>query len=795
MYNIEQKLEFDKIKKILQANCISTLGKNKVQNIEFCKNPQIIEQLLKLTSEFVDILQIDTFPLEYLADINESLEKIRVIGTYLIEEELFALLKNLITFQKIINFFKKEENASRFVNWSNLAKKQTYYSTIVEIIKQVLSQDGQIKDTASANLRNIRTQIAEKQKSVVAIVKSTLSWAQKENLVDEQVSVTIRNGRMLIPIDAGKKNKIQGIVQDYSSTGKTLYIEPLKAVEFNNQLTSLHYEEKQEIIKILTQTTDKIRPYLDTIIENIEFLANIDFTRSKAIFAKQIAASLPQISPKPSLKINYAYHPILFLNNKKLNKKTIPLDIELNENQRIVLISGPNAGGKSIALKTVGLIQYMHQCGLLTPVKDNSIIGIFDSIFIDIGDEQSTENDLSTYTSHLFNLKNILQKSNKNSLVLLDELGAGTDPAMGGAIAEAILNQMLQIQLKAVVNTHYSNLKIFASQNQAIVNAAMMFDTNNLRPLYILEIGHPGSSFAFEIAQNIGLSSSIIDDAKNRAGKNVVDYDKVINQIEFEKSQISKEKNKLKEVKKQLEQNVIQYREEKQKLVVQKQKIIEQTKQLVEQLLIDANKVIEKTIKEIKENQAEKNQVKEIRKEFEKEKQRILHTLNKESHKINESSTKSKEKKLKQNNQAIEANDIVKLKDKEVSGKVLQIKDNKAILLIGDVKTIVDLHKIEKVGRENKKQKVNVNIQVENKPQFSIDLRGCKANEALEKLAKFIDTAIISDTKNLSVLHGTGDGILRNVIRNYLSNLIEVESFGDEDIRFGGHGITIIKLK
>lgn len=795
MYNLEQKLEFDKIKQFLAANCISNLGRIKVNNIYFCKDFEEIENLLNLTKEFVDILQIDTFPLEYIADINDSLEKIRIIGTYLLEEELFALLKNLLTFQKIINFFKKEENASRFEYWSNLAKKQNYYTTIADLIKQVLSQDGQIKDNASANLRSIRSQISEKEKSVVAIVKNTLSWAQKENLVDDDVTVTIRNGRMLIPVDSGKKNKIQGVVQDYSATGKTLYIEPLKAVEYNNQLSSLRYEEKQEIIKILTQTTDKIRPYLDTITENIDFLANIDFTRSKAIFSNQIAATLPQISKNAVIKLNFAYHPILFLNNKKINKKTIPLDIELNNNQRIILISGPNAGGKSIALKTVGLIQYMHQCGLLVPVKDNSELGIFDKIFIDIGDEQSTENDLSTYTSHLLNLKNILQNSNKNSLVLLDELGAGTDPAMGGAIAEAILNQMLQLNIKAVVNTHYSNLKIFASQNQGIENAAMMFDTNNLRPLFILEIGHPGSSFAFEIAKNIGLSLNIIEEAKNRAGKNVVDYDKIINQIEFEKSQISKEKNNLKLVKRELEENVVKYREEKQKIVEQKRKIIEQTKELVEQLLNDANKAIEKTIKEIKEHQAEKLQVKEIRKEFEREKQKILFTLNKETQKLKEQNSETKQKKANKTTYTIETNDLVKLKDKDVNGKVVGIKDNKAILLIGNVKTIVDLTKIEKIGHEEKKQKVNINIQVENKPQFSIDLRGYKANEALEKLAKFIDTAIISDTKNLSILHGTGDGILRNVIRNFLSTLKEIESFGDEDIRFGGQGITIVKLK
>lgn len=796
MQNILKKLEFDQIIEITKSFCISDLGRNFMDNLTFSQDIDYITEQHQLTYELFNLYQTDDLPIEYLTDFSITVNKLTIKGIYLTEIELYDLWKNLMNLSKILSFFKREKNAEKFPLWAQKAQNIKFYTSIIDLIAAVLTKEGLIKDNASNNLLNIRSLIAKKEEEVASIIKHTLSWALKEGIVEPSTNITIRNGRMLIPIDASQKNRIKGIVQDYSASGKTLYIEPLKAVELNNQITNLKYEEQREIIKILTELTEKLAKYQHELKQYVEFLALLDATRAKAILAFELGANKVQIVDEPILKLNFVYHPLLFLNHKKSGKKVIPFDLEINENQRIILISGPNAGGKSITLKAVGLIVLMNQYGFLVPAKENSKIGLFDKVLVDIGDDQSTENDLSTYSSHLLNMKNILEYSTNKTLILIDEFGTGTDPALGGALAEAILVKFLEKKVKAVITTHYSNLKIFASNNDGIVNAAMLFDYDKLEPLYILEIGHAGSSFAFEIALNIGLDKSIVEEAKLRAGNAVVDYEKIIMDFEVERNNFIKEKQKLLELKKQLAEKLEKLNIEKEKLLREKKNIIEKTKQQIDSILANSNSLIENTLRELKENFNNKEKIREIRSEFDKSKEQIKSQINQMLSQIDANLNKreKKAKLCKERQNDIKINDIIQTPD-GITGKVVGIKDTKIIAVVGNIKMILDKDKVEKIGESSLPQKVKVTYKIESKPTFDIDLRGCNSQEAIEKLAKFIDLALVNNIKIVSILHGTGDGVLRKVVRDYLSTLNDVKWFGDANVRAGGQGITLVEFK
>ncbi|MBN2893887.1 MAG: endonuclease MutS2 [Bacteroidales bacterium] len=803
--SVELKIGFDKIKTKLNSFFQGELGRSRLESISLFFDVKEIERELNYVSEFKKIIETEEFPGGSFHDIREVLKKVKLENSYLVVEEVVLLWHTISTIQDIISFFKNEDTREKYPNLFEKSKEVKYYPMVIDNIKRILSKEGKIKDSASNELKRIRTELRSKESQVSGIVHKSLAEVEKSGFLEEGSGVVIRNGKMLIPVLASHKNKIGGIVQDYSASGKTVYIEPFKSVEINNKIRDLIFEEKREIIKILVEFTDTLRPYTEDLVGGYDFLAQIDFIRAKALLAIELNAEQPEITNNQSISLRNAHHPLLLLSYKKSKRKVVPLDLEINDNQRIILISGPNAGGKSIALKTVVLLQYMLQCGFLVPVKNTSKFGVFNDFFVDIGDDQSLESDLSTYSSHLLNMKNIVENSNEKSLILIDEFGSGTDPAMGGAIAEAILEELLAKNVKAVINTHYSNLKYFAAQNTGISNAAMLFDKENLKPLYFLEIGNPGSSFAFEIAQNIGLPNKIIQRAKDKTGKEAVDFDKIISEIDVQSRKIRQERKELNYIKTDLVQKVEAYRLEKEKLVADRKKILSETSNEAKEILLNANKAIEKTISEIKSKNAEKEATRKIRKDFEKTKDEIIEKVKNEELKVkNEQNQLEKKKKqrekTKKTDNIIRIGDFVRHKKQGIKGKIEEIKDGMAMMTVGNLRTFIKLTELEKIDdKPENKAKIKVNVQMETVEResfvFGIDVRGKRADEALDKISRYLDNAIIANASDLRILHGTGNGILRQLIRQYLKSLDYIEWFGDADVRLGGQGITLVKLK
>ena len=804
MTNVFQKLDFNIIIDLLQKY-LNTIGKTKLSSINFSTDLQWIDYQLSATNEFVDIISNHNFPFDNLFDLRPQLNKAKLPNSFLSAQDLLKLWLSLDTIRKIKNFFN-EKNKNKFPNLYKLASNLKNYPILISLIKKIIDHNGNILDSASKELTEIRQKIKSKyielQNSIDQIIKS----AQKKGILDPNTSATLRQGHFLIPVPVHYRNLFPGIIRDQSASGKTLFIEPHVAVNINNQISDLLFEEKREITKILTNFTNSLRPYIPDLLNNYDILAELDFLHAKALLAIQLDAHKPIISNKPEINLINARHPVLFVNFKKNNKKLVPLNIYLNHQTRIILISGPNAGGKSVALKTVGLIQLMLQTGFLVPTSPNSTIGIFDNIFVDIGDEQSIENDLSTYTSRLINLKNILSNASPNSLILIDEFGAGTDPTFGGAIAEAALQIFLEKNFKAVITTHYSNLKLFAANNSGIENAAMLFDSKKLKPLYQLQIGRPGSSFAFEIAQNIGLPQELISLAKQKIGQNHINFDKILLQIEQQHQQLAQYQQQIKQLKRQLKDNVTKYRQEYEKILRQKKQIIEQANKQADQILAQANKLVEHTIKQIKEANAEKNKTKIIRKNFEKQKKHFNSyrtNLQKQiESKLQENLKKQNKLKSKQL-QTLSPGDYVLHPKTGLKGQIINIKDNTALILAGNLKTFIKINELEKLPNDQiqqikaseRKPKINYNLQ--SSPSFisALDVRGLRSDEAIKKVIKFIDAAIVANSKEVRILHGTGEGILRKNIRLLLKNYDQILWFGDADPRFGGPGVTVIKFK
>ncbi len=804
--NIEQKLGFDKILEILEKY-VNETGRKQIKTIKFSTDYQQINSELSAVSEFIDILSNHTFPDAYYFDLTPYLEKIQAQDTYLTSDQLLKLLLSLETLRDILSFFKKDELKSKFPNLRQIALQIRVYPFILKRIRQVINKKGEILDSASKELKEIRQNLESKKSQISKIVSSILKQAQRQGIVDSDASIAVRGGKFLIPVQAAKKYAIPGIVQDTSATGKTVYIEPLKAVELNNEIIELEFAEKREIIRILIELADDLRPYLSELLTNYEILSRLDFLRAKAMLALDLDAEKPNLTDKPILDLQNAKHPLLIINYKKTNRKVIPLNLKLDNNQRIILISGPNAGGKSVALKTVGLLQYMVQTGFLVPARFTSTFGIFDKIFADIGDDQSIDNDLSTYSSHLLNIKNILENSTQNSLVLIDEFGAGTDPAFGGAIAEAVLEKLLEKKVKAVITTHYSNLKHFAAEHSSgIVNGAMLFDSKKLKPLYILELNRPGSSFALEIAQTIGLPKDVINRAKQKIGKNQVDFDKIIRDIEHQRQIINKQRKELAQLKKELREKVISYRREYEKILRQKHQIITQANQEADQIISQANKLIENTIRQIKEKNAEKQATKQIRKNFNQQIQKLENRRKKLQQQVEKEleDNLKKQKKIPQKTfSELKIGDYVVHKKSGLTGQIQEIKDKNALVLSGNLKSFFKLNELEKLPPEEQKRlkrqekKGGINIEMTRPPQFvsALDVRGLRSDEALQKVIKFLDAALVADTPEIRILHGTGDGILRKNIRALLQKTDFVEWFGDADPRWGGSGVTVVKLK
>ena len=813
--NFEEKIGFDKIRERIIARCLSPLGVEKVDEMAFSSQYEFIRKQLYQTHEFVRIIQEeDNFPSDHFFDVRESLKKICVEGTYLLEKELFDIRRSLETINAIVHFLQTPSpvgrgQGERYPHLKALTANVATFPQTTKQIDAILDKFGEIKDNASPELSAIRRQLAQTVNSISKTLNSILRTAQSEGLVEKDLAPTMRDGRLVIPISPAFKRKLKGIVHDESASGKTVFIEPAEVVEANNKIRELESEEKREIVRILTVFTNQIRPEIPEILNSYLFLAEIDFIRAKALLSLDIEAILPVIEAKPQLDWIRAVHPLLYLSHKKLNKLVVPLDIELNpEKGRLLIISGPNAGGKSVLLKTAGLLQYMLQCGLLIPIGERSKTGIFKDIFLDIGDEQSIENDLSSYSSHLTNMKFMIKNTNPQSLILIDEFGGGTEPQIGGAMAEALLHRFNEKQSFGIITTHYQNLKTFAENHEGVVNGAMLYDRHEMQPLFKLSIGQPGSSFAVDIARKIGLPEDVIAEASEKVGKDYIDMDKYLQDIIRDKRYWESKRQNIRQQEKRLEEQSERYQSHLEKIENQRKEIIAQAKTDAERLLSETNAIIEKTIREIKEAQAEKEKTKEVRKTLDSFKQTItdekrLTVSGKRENKKRPSPVVTRHPSPVT---PIEAGDAVRIKGQQTVGQVMEIKGKTALVAFGSLKTSTKLEKLEKVSKNQlKKETTRTSVILSNsagtisekklhfKPE--IDLRGMRGDEALQAIVYYIDDAIQCNAGRVRILHGTGTGALRQIVRDYLKTVTGIKTFHDEHVQFGGTGITVVELE
>lgn len=842
--NFETKIGFDEIRTLLKALCLSTLGKEKVDEMVFSDDAQTINEWLEQIREFRRIQQeAETFPLNYFFDVRESIARIRLENTHLEENELFDLRRSLETITQIVNFLNKnggdEENPEYpYPALHRLAEDVLTFPAMIRRIDSILDKFGKIKDSATMTLAGIRHEIAQTEGSISRTLYTILHAAQRDGLVDKDVAPTMRDGRLVIPVAPGLKRRIKGIVHDESATGKTVFIEPTEVVEANNKVRELEAAERREIIRILTVFSDEVRPHVQEILDSYLFLAQIDLIRAKAELAQEMQAFEPQVKPGPYIDWIRAIHPLLQRSLSKQDKKAIPLDIILTKEKRLLIISGPNAGGKSVCLKTVGLLQYMLQCGLSVPLGDRSTVGVFHHIMIDIGDEQSIADDLSTYSSHLLNMKNMMKQSDSRTLLLIDEFGGGTEPTIGGAIAEAVLKQFWQKQAFGVITTHYQNLKHFAEDHEGVVNGAMLYDRHQMQALFQLAIGQPGSSFAIEIARKTGIPEEVIKDASDIVGSDYIQSDKYLQDIVRDKRYWEGKRQTIHQHEKSLEGHIQRYETNLEEIERERKAILRRAQQQAEELLAEANRKIENTIREIKEAQAEKERTRLVREELQQFREQVVNDdtrglMSEEdfAKKLRQMEERKARKEKRKNEKAqkeeraaahlsavakapsephtITIGSTVRMKGLNTIGKVENISGKQATVVFGEVRTKVKLEQLEYAEKPKEEKKKNdhsdLAIQTtritsatieDRKHNFhqDIDVRGMRGDEAIDAVMHFIDDAILVGMSRVRILHGTGSGILRQLIRQYLHTVPNVKSAKDEHVQFGGSGITVVDL-
>ena len=783
--NLELKLGVDQIRQRLISFCLSAAGAKWVDRMRFSTDAEFIRILLKQNLEFRQILEKgEGFPSQHFFDGEDWLKRIALEGNYLEAEEFLKLSQSLETILAAKNFLVKSKEL--YPQLHQLSEPVSITGQLPQLIHARIDDKASVKDSASHELGRIRKKLREEQSRVRKLADQLFRNAIAEKWVPEGALPTVRDGRVVIPIQAEHKRKIKGFILDESATGQTVFMEPTEMLDANNEIRDLEHSEKREVIRILKELTDLLREQLPALKQSFQFLAQIDFIRAKAKFSVEINADLPVIENKPELTWYNARHPLLYLSLKG-KRDVVPLNIALDPVDRLLLLSGPNAGGKSVTLKTVGLLQYMVQCGMLIPLSERSRVGIFQDIFLDIGDQQSIENDLSTYSSHLRNMAAFIQHAGDKSLVLMDELGSGTDPNFGGAIAQAVLEALLKKRVWGVATTHYYNLKLFAGQRQGITNAAMRFDDKNLVPLYMLDIGKPGSSFALEIAKKTGLPKQTLDDAEKLVGKDLAGFETLVRSLEKERQELSEKIKRMERQESELKQSLQKYQSLSSELESRKKEIITKAKDEAAALLKETNREIEKTIRHIRENKAERKETVRVRKDLESLSQRVAHPR-----------TERKEKPK----EAIKEGDRVRISGQDGSGIVLSIKGKTASVQFGEMKTSVSLEKLEKmtgaVEKEisSKLRSVGINI-YEKQVNFSstLDVRGKRVEEVGPLLDQFMDTAILLGQGEVKILHGKGEGVLRKVIREQLKKYKGVASAADEHVERGGDGITVVVLK
>ena len=848
--NFEHKLGFDEIRRLLKERCLSTLGKEKVDEIAFSTDSVQVNEWLTQVREFRRLqAEKDDFPMQYFFDVREAVSRIRLEGTHLEEDEVWDLRRSLETIANIVRYLNRtsdDEDAERegfepeypYPALHRLTEGVMTFPAMIRRIDSILDKFGKIKDSASMTLASIRHELEKTQGSISRTLYTILHAAQKDGLVEKDAAPTMRDGRLVLPVAPQVKRRINGIVHDESATGKTVFIEPAEVVEANNKVRQLEAEERREVIRILTVFTDEVRPHVAEILESYQFLALIDLIFAKSQLAQLTKAFEPVVENKPHLDWIRAVHPLLQLSLEKQGKQVVPLDIILTQPKRLLIISGPNAGGKSVCLKTVGLLQYMLQCGLPIPIGDRSTTGLFHHILIDIGDEQSIENDLSTYSSHLMNMKQMMKQADAHTLLLIDEFGSGTEPTIGGAIAEAMLKQFWQKQAFGVITTHYQNLKHFAENHPGVVNGAMLYDRHQMQALFQLAIGQPGSSFAIEIARKTGIPEEVIKDASDIVGSDYIQSDKYLQDIVRDKRYWEGKRQTIHQHEKSLESKINRYEDELTEIERQRKEILRKAKEEAEELLRESNKKIENAIREIREAQAEKERTRLVREELNTFKEELAGIDTKDNdeaiaRKIRQlQERKERREKRKQEkaekaanpaaapkkpataDRPIEAGDTVRIKGLTSVGEVESTDGKMAVVIFGGMKTKMRADRLEHAelskSQLSKQEERNNNIVgsygmvskdtrdvIDNRKlnfKQDIDVRGMRGDEAINAITYFIDDAILVGVSRVRILHGTGTGILRQLIRQYLATVPNVSHFRDEHVQFGGAGITVVDL-
>ena len=834
--NFETRIEFDAIRRMLKEQCLCPLGRERVDEMHFLTDYGAIETRLNEVVEFMLMMQVEgNFPTDSYYDVREPLQRIRIEGMYMGAEELFSLRRSLDTIGRILSILHKQggdsadgEDNPLYPSLRALAGEVEAFPAIIRGIDAIIDKFGAVKDSASPALARIRGELVRTSGSISRTLNSILRRAQADGLVEKDAAPTMRDGRLVIPVAPALKRKMGGIVHDESASGKTVFIEPAEVVETNNRIRELEAEEKREIIAILSAFSAELRPLVPQLLLSYDFMGEMDFIRAKAEFAVHINAVKPSLLDRPMMDWGTAYHPLLELSLRKHGRRMSPLDIELDGERRILLISGPNAGGKSVCLKTAGLLQYMLQCGLLIPVHERSRAGIFQSLFIDIGDQQSIEDDLSTYSSHLLNMKHTLKNCDGKSLILIDEFGGGTEPLIGAAIAEALLKRFNERGSFGIITTHYQNLKHFADSTPGIVNGAMLYDRGEMRPLFQLQIGNPGSSFAVEIARKIGLPEEVISNASQIVGSDYIQSDKYLQDIVRDKRYWESKRKNVHQKEKELDEMLGKVQESTDELKKSRKQILKDAREEAERLLRDANAKIENTIRTIVEAKAEKERTRQARQElsdFSKQLEEIARQkqqmqadremakiLARQERKKNGKKDKGIQQQGKQREQSgskpvlhkIEPGMHVRLMGQQAVGEVMSVNKSGAVVRFGAIKSTVPVERLQPCEAPKEEVRKVSFLTSETQEQLhrkrlefksDIDIRGMRGEEAVQAISYFVDDAVVCNVHQLRILHGTGNGILRTMVRQYLSTLPFVKHFHDEHVQFGGAGITIVELE
>ncbi len=853
--NYENKIGFSEIRTLLKERCLSTLGREMVDEMAFSDRADEVNEWLQQLREFRRLKETtDDFPMQYFFDVRQSVARIRLANTHLEENEVFDLRRSLETISNIVVYLNRDENAGRegtepayrYPALQRLTTDIMTFPAMIRRIDSILDKYGKIKDSASMKLATIRNDLKKMEGSISRTLYTILHAAQRDGLVDKDAAPTLRDGRLMLPVAPGVKRKINGIVHDESATGKTVFIEPAEVVEANNRVREMEAEERREVIRILTVFTDEVRPHVKEILDSYRFLAQIDLIQAKAALAELTKGFEPTVEAKPHIDWIRAIHPLLQLSLEKQGKTVVPLDIVLRGDGRLLIISGPNAGGKSVCLKTVGLLQYMLQCGLSVPMGDRSTCGIFRNIMIDIGDEQSIEDDLSTYSSHLMNMKQMIKYCDENTILLIDEFGGGTEPMIGGAIAEAVLKQFWRKKTFGVITTHYQNLKHFADDHEGVVNGAMLYDRHQMQALFQLSIGQPGSSFAIEIARKTGLPEEVISDASDIVGQDYIQSDKYLQDIVRDKRYWEGKRQTIHQHEKNLEGHIQRYETNLEEIERERKQILKRAQKQAEELLAEANRKIENAIREIKEAQAEKERTREIREELQEFRAQVQNDdtrglmseedfakklrqmeerkARKAQRKAEKAQKKEAEDKRMQtfgaergasadSNRPLQKGDSVRIKGLNTVGVIENIQGKQVTVIFGDVRTKMKMEQLERSDKAKpaadptnaankyahlavQTSKVTRATMEDRKQNFhqDIDVRGMRGDEAVDTVLHFIDDAILMGMSRVRILHGTGTGVLRQLIRQYLATIPNVSHFRDEHVQFGGAGITVVDI-